>query len=80
VYLTPLAQILVEQNKLAEARETAQQAVDICQQHSNKVYPKIVANAAAELGYVVSRLGDEGGGQRESAGPPDIQMPNGFVE
>ena len=80
VYLTPLAQILVEQNKLAEARETAQQAVDICNGHPDKVYPKIAANAAAELQYVISKLGEEGGAQHESAGPPDIQMPNGFVE
>jgi eukaryotic-like serine/threonine-protein kinase len=80
IYLTPLAQILTEQNKLAEARETAQQAVDICRQHADKVYPKIEANAAAELGYVLSRLGEERGEQHESAGPPEIQLPNGFVE
>jgi eukaryotic-like serine/threonine-protein kinase len=80
VYLTPLAQILVEQNKLAEARETAQQAVDICNGHPDKVYPKIAASAAAELQYVISKLGEESGAPHESAGPPDIQMPNGFVE
>jgi eukaryotic-like serine/threonine-protein kinase len=80
IYLTPLAQILTEQSKLTEARETAQQAVDICKQHTNKIYPKIAENAAAQLQYVMSKLGDDGGAQHESGGPPDIQMPNGFVE
>jgi tetratricopeptide (TPR) repeat protein len=80
VYLTPLAQVLTEQNKLPEARETAQQAVDICKGHLDKVYPKIAENAAAELDYVLLKLGNEEGERHESAGPPDIQMPNGFVE
>src|SRR5205823_2760472 len=61
IYLTPLAQILAEENKLTEARGAAQQAVDICQRHPDKIYPKIAASAVAELRYVRSQLGEEGG-------------------
>src|SRR5262249_58714343 len=80
IYLTPLARILAEQNKLTEARKMAQQAVDICQQHPGQVYPTIEKNAADELHYVVLQLGGDGGAPHPPAVPPDIQMPNGFVE
>lgn len=80
IYLTPLAQILAEQNKFTEALETAQQAVDICRRHSGQVYPRIAASAAAELRYVQTKFGDQGGKQLQSADSPDIEMPKGFVE
>jgi tetratricopeptide (TPR) repeat protein len=74
IYLTPLARLL------AAAREAAQQAVDVCQRHRGQVYPTIEKNATSELRYLVSRLGDDGVGSNHSAVPPEIQMPNGFVE
>jgi hypothetical protein len=80
IYLTQLARILAEQGKLAEAREAAQQAVDICKQHPGQVYPTIETNAAVELRYVVSQLAGDGGQLHQPAVPPEIQMPNGFVE
>jgi len=79
IYLTPLAQILAEQNRITEARDMAQQAVDICAQHSGKVYPKIAEIAASELRYL-TKLGDRGGEPGQSVSQPEIQMPNGFVE
>ncbi len=80
IYLTPLAQILAEQGKLAEARATSQRAVDICKQYPDRVYPTIETNAIAELRYIASRLDGDQGASHLSAAPPEIQMPNGFVE
>ena len=80
IYLTPLARILAEQGKLAEAREAAQQAVNVCKRHPDQVYPTIETNAVAELRYFVSQLDGDGGAPHQAAVPPEIQMPNGFVE
>ena len=80
IYLTQLARILAEQGKFAEAREAAQQGVDVCKRHPNQVYPTIETNAVAELQYVVSQLDGDAGASHQSTVPPEIQMPNGFVE
>ena len=55
-YFTALARILTEEGKLSEARQCAEQAVDICQRHPDQVVPLFEENARRSLRDVQAKL------------------------
>jgi tetratricopeptide (TPR) repeat protein len=56
--LSALAGVLSEQGKLVEARQYAEQAVDICRRHPNEVGRSQQDEAAAALNNVLTKLRD----------------------
>ena len=57
--LAALAGVLADQGKLVEARQYAEQAVDICNRHPDQVGRSQQDSAAAALRGVLTRLGSD---------------------
>ena len=55
--LSALAGVLSQQGKLVEARQYAEQAVDICRRHPDEVGRSQQDQAAAALNNVLTKLG-----------------------
>ena len=59
MFLSALASVLSQQGKLLEARQYAEQAVDICRRHPDQIERSEKDAAVAALHNVMTKLGDK---------------------